>query len=188
MDEWRIVMTARDRVMRGGIMHGKGVRRSALALALTATTLSSAIGVGAGDARAYPPDNKRLNSGVFANIYTAQKQNGCLVDPEWDGRLNDAARRHALDVLNNGNTNGDIGSDGSTAQQRAINAGFKGPVAETVAINPSLAINNLDVLTQWWNDPASRGTMQDCRYTALGVWSENSLARSVVVATYGQPQ
>jgi hypothetical protein len=29
--------------------------------------------------------------------------------------------------------------------------------------------------------------MQDCRNTAIGVWSENSLDRTVVVAVYGQP-
>ena len=163
----------------------QGIGRSALAVALATATLASVVAIGAAPARA---DNKRLNSGVFGNIYTAQKQNGCLVDPRWDGRLIDAAHRHTLDVLSNGNLNGDIGSDGSTPQQRAAEAGFTGAVAETVAINQSMAINNLDVLTQWWNDPASRATMQDCRYTALGVWSENSLTRSVVVATYGQPQ
>jgi hypothetical protein len=29
--------------------------------------------------------------------------------------------------------------------------------------------------------------MQDCSHTAIGVWSENSLDRSVVVAVYGTP-
>jgi hypothetical protein len=29
--------------------------------------------------------------------------------------------------------------------------------------------------------------MSDCANTAIGVWSENSLDRSVVVAVYGQP-
>jgi hypothetical protein len=29
--------------------------------------------------------------------------------------------------------------------------------------------------------------MQDCSNTAIGVWSENSVDRSVVVAMYGQP-
>jgi hypothetical protein len=29
--------------------------------------------------------------------------------------------------------------------------------------------------------------MQDCANTAIGVWSANSLSRSVVVAVYGQP-
>lgn len=133
-------------------------------------------------------DNKRLNSGVFSNIFTAQKQNGCLMDPLLNDHLTEAARLHTLDVLNNRGINGDIGTDGSTPQQRAAAAGFTGVVAQTVAINPSLAINNCDVLTQWWNNPAARSTMEDCRYTQIGVWSENSLDRSVVVAVYGQPQ
>jgi uncharacterized protein YkwD len=132
-------------------------------------------------------DNKRLNDGVFANIYTAQRQNGCTTEPRLDGRLVDAARRHTLDVLNNHDINGDIGSDGSTPQDRANAAGFRGKVGETVAINPALAISGIEILNQWWYDPPSRALMQDCANTAIGVWSENSLDRSVVVAMYGQP-
>jgi hypothetical protein len=157
------------------------VRRCALTLALlsamvVATSTPSALA-----------DNKRLNESVFVNIYTAQKQYGCLTEPKLDGRLVDAARRHTLDVLNDPNVNGDIGSDGSTPQDRAIATGFKGKVAETVAINPALAISGVEILAQWWWDPPSRATMQDCANTAIGVWSENSLSRSVVVAVYGQP-
>ena len=132
-------------------------------------------------------DNKRLNDSVYVNIYTAQKQNGCPTEPKLDGRLVEAARLHTLDVLNNPNTNGDIGSDGSTPQDRANGQGFTGKVAETVAINPALAISGIEILGQWWYDPPSRAAMQDCANTAIGVWSENSLARSVVVAVYGQP-
>ncbi|MDT5291674.1 MAG: hypothetical protein QOF88_6563 [Mycobacterium sp.] len=157
------------------------VRRCALTLALlsamvVATSTPSALA-----------DNKRLNESVFVNIYTAQKQYGCLTEPKLDGRLVDAARRHTLDVLNDPNVNGDIGSDGSTPQDRATATGFKGKVAETVAINPALAISGVEILAQWWWDPPSRATMQDCANTAIGVWSENSLSRSVVVAVYGQP-
>jgi uncharacterized protein YkwD len=130
-------------------------------------------------------DNKRLNDRVFANIYTAQRQNGCTTEPRPDGRLVDAARRHTLDVLNNHDINGDIGSDGSTPQDRANAAGFRGKVGETVAINPALAISGIEILNQWWYDPPS--LMQDCANTAIGVWSENSLDRSVAVAMYGQP-
>ncbi|MGV0906682.1 CAP domain-containing protein [Mycobacterium novum] len=132
-------------------------------------------------------DNKRLNSSVFANIYTAQRQNGCSTEPRLDSRLVDAARRHTLDVLNTRDVNGDIGSDGSSPQGRARDAGFVGKVAETVAINAAMAINGIEILNQWWHDPRSRATMQDCAHTAIGVWSENSPDRSVVVAVYGQP-
>jgi hypothetical protein len=132
-------------------------------------------------------DNTRLNNGVFANIYTAQKQNGCVADPRLDGRLVNAARVQTDDLLNNHDLNGDIGSDGSTPQDRAQAAGFIGKVDETVAINPSLAINGIDVLGQWYADPVLWGIVKDCRHTTLGVWSENSLDRSVVVAVYGVP-
>jgi hypothetical protein len=91
-----------------------------------------------------------------------------------------------LDVLNNRDTNGDNGSDGSTPQMRAKDAGFLGPAAETVAINPAIAISGIEILNQWWYDPQSRAIMQDCSHNAIGVWSENSLDRTVVVAMYGQ--
>lgn len=61
------------------------------------------------------------------------------------------------------------------------------PIARIVAINPALAINNVDVINQWYNDPRAFAIMSDCRYTLIGVSSENSLDRSVVVAVFGQP-
>ena len=132
-------------------------------------------------------DNKRLIDDVFSNIYTAQRKNGCTADPKLDGRLVDAARRHTVDVVDHHDINGDIGSDGSATQDRARDAGFVSKVSETIAINPALAISGLEILNQWWWDPAARAAMQDCSNTAIGVWSENRFDRSVVVAVYGQP-
>jgi uncharacterized protein YkwD len=132
-------------------------------------------------------DNKRLNESVFVNIDTAQKQNGCPQEPSLDGRLVEAARLHTLDVLNNRALDGNIGSDGSTPQDRANAQGFVGKASETVAINPALAISGIEILGQWWYNPEYKAIMQDCSNLAIGVWSENSLDRSVVVAVYGQP-
>lgn len=142
---------------------------------------------GADNGNTVVPNNARLNNSVFVNIYTAQHQNGCKTEARVDRRLVEAARRHAIDVLGNPEINGDIGSDGSQPQDRARDAGFSGKAAETVAIMPSMAINGIDILGQWWWDPPSRALMQDCANTAIGVWSENSLSRSVAVAVYGQP-
>ena len=132
-------------------------------------------------------DNSRLNSSVIANVYTVQHQAGCSTNIKRNAALTQAAQWHAIDVLNNRSLDGDLGSDGSTAQSRAATAGFTGKVTQTVAINPALAINNLDVINQWYYDPVDFGIMSDCANTAIGVWSENSLDRSVVVAVYGQP-
>jgi uncharacterized protein YkwD len=133
------------------------------------------------------PNNARLNNSVYVNIDTAQKQAGCTTPTREDRQLKEAARRHTLDALNNPNINGDIGSDGSTPQDRARDAGFNGKAVQTIAIVPALAINAIDVLGQWWWDPPSRAKMEDCANTNIGVWSENSLSRSVLVAVYGQP-
>jgi uncharacterized protein YkwD len=132
-------------------------------------------------------DNKRLNNGVVANVYTIQLQAGCTNDIRVDPALQLAAQWHTNDVLNNRTLDADIGSDGSTPQDRANAAGFHGKVAETVAINPALAISGIEILNQWYYDPAKLAIMRDCANTRIGVWSENSLDRTVVVAVYGQP-
>ncbi len=139
---------------------------------------------------ASPPaaaDNKRLNDSVVTNVYTLQHQAGCTNDVKKNPRLQLAAEWHARDVLANRNLHGDLGSDGSTAQDRASAAGYTGVVAQTVAINPALAINGLEILRQWYFDPVSYAVMADCAHTEIGVWSENSPDRSVVVAVYGRP-
>ena len=60
-------------------------------------------------------DNKRLNDGVVANVYTVQHQAGCKNDVKINPQLQLAAEWHTRDVLNNRDLDGDIGSDGSTA-------------------------------------------------------------------------
>lgn len=42
-------------------------------------------------------------------------------------------------------------------------------------------------MNQWYYRPDYMAIMSDCANTQIGVWSENSLDRSVVVAVYGQP-
>jgi uncharacterized protein YkwD len=132
-------------------------------------------------------DNKRLNNSVVANVYTVQHQAGCTNDVKIDPRLQLAAQWHAIDVLSNRALDGAIGSDGSTPQDRAQAAGFHGTAAETVAINPALAISGIEILHQWYFNPSNYSIMSNCANTLMGVWSENSIDRTVVVAVYGQP-
>ena len=133
-------------------------------------------------------DNSRFNNSVVANVFTIQHQAGCTNDVRINPQLRLAAQRHTLDVLNNRNLDGDIGSDGSTAQDRANAAGYQGQVAETVAINPALAISGVELMNQWYYNPGYMAIMSNCANTQIGVWSENSLDRTVVVAVYGQPK
>jgi uncharacterized protein YkwD len=133
-------------------------------------------------------DNKRLNDSVVANVYTMQQNTGCTNNVTVNPQLRLAAEWHTNDVLNNRSLDGDIGSDGSTPQDRANAAGYHGKAAETVAINPALAISSLELMKQWHYDPAYFAIMSNCANTEIGVWSENSLDRTVVVAVYGQPQ
>lgn len=141
-----------------------------------------------GDNNTLIPNNKRLNDGVVANVFTVQHQAGCANDVRINPQLQLAAQRHTEDVLNNRALDGDIGSDGSGPQDRANAAGFHGPVAETVAINQSIAISGNDLINRWYNNPADLTIMSNCAYSQMGVWSLNSPDRTVVVAVYGQPQ
>jgi uncharacterized protein YkwD len=133
-------------------------------------------------------DNSRLNKSVISGVYTVQHHAGCTNDVVPNSQLQLAAQWHADDVLTNRDLDGDIGSDGSTPQNRAAAAGFPGAadVAETVAINPALSISGLELINMWYYDPQDYAIMADCRHTLMGVWTSNSLDRTVVVAMYGQ--
>jgi uncharacterized protein YkwD len=132
-------------------------------------------------------DNSRFNKSVVANVYTIQQQAGCTNDVTSNAQLRLAAQWHTDDLLNNRDLDGDIGSDESTPQDRANAAGFRGVVDETVAINPAIAMSGIELLNQWYYNPADMAIMQNCANTQIGVWSENSLDRTVVVAVYGRP-
>lgn len=132
-------------------------------------------------------DNLRLNQGVIDNVETIKKQAGCKTDLKLNLQLQAAAQRQADDMLNNRDLDGDIGSDGSTVQDRARAAGYRGNVAETVATIASLAINGIDIMGNWYYRPDYMAIMSNCANLQIGVWSDNSFNRSVAVAVYGQP-
>lgn len=159
------------------------IRRPARALS-AAVLLAGAATLVAPAAHA---DNKRLHSAVVSAVYTLQHQAGCTNDVVRNNALTLAAEWHAEDMIINRNINDDTGSDGSTPQDRANAAGFRGRAAETVAINPAIAISSLELVNQWYDNPDDMAIIRDCANTAIGVWSANSVDRTVVVAVYGQP-
>ena len=167
----------RPGVIRGLSGAGSGTGAVAVAVAVTA----------AWAAPTAHADNKRLNSAVVSAVYTLQHQAGCTNDVIRNNALTLAAEWHADDMMNNRDINADIGSDGSTPQDRAAAAGFQGKASETVAINPAMAISSLELVNQWFGKPEDMAIIRDCANTAIGVWSDNSLDRTVVVAVYGQP-
>jgi uncharacterized protein YkwD len=156
--------------------------RQWLGIAVGALMLSVGAGVSAPGAHA---DNNRLNSSVVEDVYILQHQAGCTDRLRVNRKLQLAAQWHALDVLNDRSLSADIGSDGSTVQSRSAAAGFSGTVAETVAVNPSLAISGIELINQWFHNPDYLAIMQNCEFTQIGVWSENLIDRTVVVAVYG---
>ena len=160
---------------------------TATLLLTTAMTLATADARADNDNNTLVANNKRFNDSVVDNVYTIQRQAGCDHDVNISPQLRQAAVQQAHDMMNNRALDGDIGSDGSTAQDRANAAGFQGNVAETAAINPALAMSGIELMRQWYNNPDYLAIMQDCAHTVMGVDSENSLDRTVVVAVYGQP-
>jgi uncharacterized protein YkwD len=160
----------------------RGAVKRALSAAAIALVLEAAVASPVAAA-----DNTRLNNSVIANVYTIQNQAGCSTDVRRNDALTLAAQWHAEDVLNNRGLDGDIGSDGSTPQDRANAAGYRGAVSETVAINPALAISGIEILQQWYYRPDYMAIMSNCTNSQIGVWSQNSLDRTVVVAVYGAP-
>ncbi|UMB71398.1 CAP domain-containing protein [Mycobacterium paraterrae] len=158
------------------------------AVPLLGATLAVVVpGAVAAAAPGVPGNNDRLNNGIVVNVDTIKAQAGCTTKLKKNPQLEAAAQRHTVDVLNNRSLDADIGSDGSSVADRARDAGYRGVVAETVAINNSLAINDLDVMGNWYYRPDYKAIMSNCANTQIGVWSENSIDRSVLVAVYGQP-
>jgi uncharacterized protein YkwD len=160
---------------------------STAAALLSAATVLTMPAAHADNGNTLTPNNSRFNKSVVSNVYTMQRRAGCTNTLTISPQLQLAAQWHTDDVLNNRNLDGDIGSDGTTPQDRARAAGFTGKVAETVAINPALAISGIELINMWYYDPNDFAIMSDCANTLVGVWSENSLDRTVVVAVYGQP-
>jgi len=70
---------------------------------------------------------------------------------------------------------------------RANAAGYRGIAAETVAINPAIAISGVELINQWYYRPDYMAIMSNCANSQIGVWSVNSVDRTVVVAVYGIP-
>jgi hypothetical protein len=162
-------------------------RTISIPLTLGAGFIASSSLAVASAAPGVPGNNDRLNNGIVVNVDTIKRQAGCTTNLKINPQLVSAAQRHTVDVLNNRGLDADVGSDGSSVQDRARDAGYRGTVTETVAINQSLAINDLDVMGNWYYRPDYMAIMSNCANTQIGVWSENSVDRSVLVAVYGQP-
>jgi hypothetical protein len=157
---------------------------AALALAATLT---------APGAQAFPGSNNRLHAAIASNVYTLQQRSGCIQRPVPPGvemvndRLITAARDHTFDLMEHRELGGDIGSDGSTPQDRALAAGYHGVVSETTAVFNQFATNAVEIMNQWYYDPDYYAIMTNCANTQIGVWSESVLDHYVLVAVYGQP-
>ena len=161
--------------------------RSVLRVAAEAGAIVLMLGAATTGAVAHA-DNTALNKNIVLAVYTVQHRAGCPGNVVVSPQLRQAAQWHTDDLFNNRDLDGHTGSDGSTPADRAAAAGFRGRVVETVAMAPTWILTGNDVMNQWFYDPAAHAIMADCANTVMGVWSQNSFDRSVLVAVYGQPE
>jgi len=108
-----------------------------------------------------------------------QRLNGCFCGEDsmppvqellYDESLEVAARRHVLDMTEN-NFFDHIGSDGSTPQRRAADAGFTGAyIGENIARG---FISVEDVMSRWTSSVEHCKTMMDPHYYFMGVAYED---------------
>lgn len=98
-------------------------------LVVCQTYLSNLIGAPAA------ADNKRLNDGGGQRLHGEETER---LRHRYSDQPTAAARRAVARQrrLHNRTMDGDLGSDGSTVQDRADRAGYQGVVSQTVAINP----------------------------------------------------
>jgi len=157
-----------------------------LRIGLSATTILALMSGLPGGMPHAAADNKRFNDAVVTNVNKMKLEAGCPTKLKINPKLQLAAQWHTVDVLNNRALSGDIGSDGSNVTDRARRAGYQGEVAETVGINPALAMSGIELINQWYYRPDYHAIMSDCANIDIGVWSEHALDRTVVVAVYGK--
>jgi hypothetical protein len=50
-----------------------------------------------------------------------------------------------------------------------------------------MAINNIEIMRQWYYRPDYMAIMSNCANSQIGVWSDSTWDRTVVVAVYGAP-
>jgi uncharacterized protein YkwD len=82
---------------------------------------------------------------LFDGINGERAANGFVVLRR-STRLSAVARRHAADLAKNSAISGHTGSDGSTPQSRANDAGYGGPVAESIVFSRESAAQVIDDL------------------------------------------
>src|SRR6186997_1452322 len=104
------------------------VASSFAATTVLATTTTVPVALADHDNNTLTPNNSRLNDSLVQGVYILQHRAGCTNDLNLNPQLNQAAQRHADDLMNNRALDGDIGTDGSTPQDRANAAGFPGTV------------------------------------------------------------
>ncbi len=124
---------------------------------------------------------------VVANAHTVQRQAGCTNDVTINPQLQLVNNGTPSICWNNFGTQRRHRSYRSTPQDRAHAAGFRGKVAETAAINPAVAISGIELINQWYHTTRVFRDHNRLRQHQIGVWSENSLDRTVGWAVYGQP-
>jgi uncharacterized protein YkwD len=118
---------------------------------------------GASGSPAASPDYEQQ---VVALVNAARLSAGCTVGVRPDPRLREAALEHTRDMAGS-NRLSHLGTDGSSAADRIVQAGFFGPLsAENIAQGYDSA---KAVMAAWMASPEHRANIVNCQYVLIGV-------------------
>jgi uncharacterized protein YkwD len=136
-----------------------------------------------------PPSGPQCwdDSGAMLERVNADRAAAGLSALSVDGRLNAAAQRHAVDMVNN-NFFSHTGSDGSTVATRATDAGYSWQM-----IGENIAAGSPDVdgtYSQWWNSAGHRDNMMNPDFQHMGLahcYSPSTTYGHYWVQVFGRP-
>ena len=172
----------RPGVIRGGVMV-QPIRSRPRALPV-AVILLGATGLAAPTAHA---DNKRLNDAVVSDVQSpaSSGMHEPTSSPTTRSRWPPNGTPTTCSITETSTTTtGQTDPARRTAPTpRAFAAELPKPWRSTRRCRSAI----VQLIKQWYYDPAAMAIMLDCANTAMGVWSVNGLDRTVVVAMYGQP-
>ena len=127
------------------------------------------------------PGEESREAEMVALMNSYRQSIGCNIKLERISSLTTAARRHSIDMATNNFVEHD-GTDGSTSQMRAKDAGFNNLVMEDAAAGYSDAQSTLNA---WLDDEPHRVPIANCDHNVVGVgyaYAESSTYKHYWVA------
>ncbi len=115
-----------------------------------------------------PPMNEDYERQTIILINQRRGENGCSVELRYSSQLTAAARRHSYDMVNN-NFYNVKGSDGTSVQDWAKEAGYFNVGGKRVRVNIGVALTPTDIVQGLIDTEITRVQVLDCSFNDIGV-------------------